>query len=96
MPTLAAMRRRGYPAAAIREFIDTVGVAKSDSFVEVELLEHIVRDQLNLTAPRRMAVLEPLKVVLITIQPTRKKNSTSPISRRIPRTPLHARCLLGV
>lgn len=64
MPSLAAMRRRGYPAAAVREFIDTVGVAKSDSFVEVELLEHIVRDQLNQTAKRRMAVLEPLKVVL--------------------------------
>ncbi len=64
MPTLSAMRRRGYPAAAVREFIDTIGVAKSDSFVEVELLEHIVRDQLNQTAKRRMAVLEPLKVVL--------------------------------
>ncbi|HOZ38381.1 MAG TPA: glutamine--tRNA ligase/YqeY domain fusion protein [Anaerolineaceae bacterium] len=64
MPTLSAMRRRGYPAGAIREFIDTVGVAKSDSFVEVELLEHIVRDRLNQTAKRRMAVLQPLKVVL--------------------------------
>jgi glutaminyl-tRNA synthetase len=64
MPTLSAMRRRGYPAGAIREFIDTVGVAKSDSFVEVELLEHIVRDRLNQSARRRMAVLQPLKVVL--------------------------------
>lgn len=64
MPTLAAMRRRGYPAKAIRDFIDTIGVAKADSFVEVELLEHIVRDELNLIAPRRMAVLEPLKVVI--------------------------------
>ena len=64
MPTLSAMRRRGYPAKAIREFIDTIGVAKSDSFVEVELLEHIVRDQLNQSAKRRMAVLQPLKVVL--------------------------------
>ena len=64
MPTLSAMRRRGYPAAAIREFIDTIGVAKSDSFVEVELLEHIVRDQLNQSAKRRMAALQPLKVIL--------------------------------
>jgi glutaminyl-tRNA synthetase len=64
MPTLSAMRRRGFPAKAVREFIDTIGVAKSDSFVEVELLEHIVRDQLNQTAKRRMAVLQPLKVVL--------------------------------
>jgi len=64
MPTLAAMRRRGYPAKAVRDFIDTIGVAKADSFVEVELLEHIVRDELNLIAPRRMAVLDPLKVVI--------------------------------
>ena len=64
MPSLSAMRRRGYPAKAVREFIDTIGVAKSDSFVEVELLEHIVRDQLNQAARRRMAVLQPLKVVL--------------------------------
>jgi glutaminyl-tRNA synthetase len=64
MPTLAAMRRRGYPASAIREFVDTIGVAKTDSFVEVELLEHIVRDQLNNTSPRRMAVLEPLRLVI--------------------------------
>ncbi len=64
MPTLAAMRRRGYPPQAIRKFIDTIGVAKSDSFVDVELLEHIVRDELNLTSKRRMAVLRPLKIVL--------------------------------
>ncbi|MGB4594863.1 MAG: glutamine--tRNA ligase/YqeY domain fusion protein [Anaerolineaceae bacterium] len=64
MPTLAAMRRRGYPASAIRKFIDLVGVAKSDSFVEMELLEHVVRDELNAMAPRRMAVLRPLKIVI--------------------------------
>jgi len=64
MPTLAAMRRRGYPPSAIRKFIDLVGVAKNDSFVEMELLEHVVRDELNAMAPRRMAVLNPLKVVI--------------------------------
>ncbi len=64
MPTLAAMRRRGYPPSAIRKFIDLVGVAKNDSFVEMELLEHVVRDELNALAPRRMAVLNPLKVVI--------------------------------
>ena len=64
MPTLAAMRRRGYPASAIRKFIDLIGVAKSDSFVEMELLEHVVRDELNALAPRRMAVLNPLKVII--------------------------------
>ncbi len=64
MPTLAAMRRRGYPPDAIRAFLEAVGVAKNDSFVDVDLLEHFVRDALNTRAKRRMAVLQPLKVVL--------------------------------
>ena len=64
MPTLSAMRRRGFPASAVRKFIDVVGVANNDSFADVELLEHIVRDELNQVAKRRMAVLKPLKVVL--------------------------------
>ncbi|MEL7645751.1 MAG: glutamine--tRNA ligase/YqeY domain fusion protein [Anaerolineaceae bacterium] len=64
MPTLAAMRRRGYPPEAIRSFLEAVGVAKNDSFVDVELLEHFVRDALNEKSKRRMAVLQPLKVVL--------------------------------
>ena len=64
MPTLAAMRRRGYPPQAIRKFIELIGVAKNDSFVEVELLEHVVRDELNLIAPRRMAILKPLKLII--------------------------------
>lgn len=64
MPTLSAMRRRGYPASAVRNFIDLIGVAKNDSFVEMELLEHVVRDELNTLAPRRMAVIRPLKLVI--------------------------------
>jgi glutaminyl-tRNA synthetase len=64
MPTLSGMRRRGYPAEAIRTFIDMVGVAKNESIVDVSLLEHCVRDHLNRTAPRVMGVLKPLKVVL--------------------------------
>lgn len=62
--TLSGMRRRGYPAAAIRAFCDSVGVAKANSVVDMAQLEHFVRDNLNYTAPRRMAVLDPLKVVL--------------------------------
>ena len=62
MPTLAGLRRRGIPPAAIRDFIGRVGVARSDNLVEVALLEHCVRELLNRTAPRRMAVLRPLKV----------------------------------
>ncbi len=64
MPTLAAMRRRGYPPAAIRDFCEKIGVAKADNMVEMALLEHCVRNQLNLKALRRMAVLEPLKVTI--------------------------------
>jgi glutaminyl-tRNA synthetase len=64
MPTLAGLRRRGIPPAAIRDFIGRVGIARSDNLVEVALLEHCMRELLNRTAPRRMAVLRPLKVVI--------------------------------
>jgi glutaminyl-tRNA synthetase len=64
MPTLAGLRRRGIPPAAIRDFIARVGVARSDNLVEVALLEHCVRELLNRTAPRRLAVMRPLKVVI--------------------------------
>jgi glutaminyl-tRNA synthetase len=65
MPTLSGMRRRGYPAEAVRRFIDMVGVSKNESLVDVALLEHCVRDNLNLTAQRVMGVIKPLKVVLV-------------------------------
>jgi glutaminyl-tRNA synthetase len=65
MPTLSGMRRRGYPAEAVRDFCNRIGLAKRDSMVDVALLEHCVREILNKTAPRVMGVLHPLKVVLI-------------------------------
>ncbi len=64
MPTLTGLRRRGLPAAAIRDFIGRIGVAKADYLVDMALLEHCVRELLNTTALRRMAVLRPLKVVI--------------------------------
>ena len=64
MATLCGMRRRGYPAKAIRDFVDKIGVAKANSVVDFGLLESCVRDCLNESAPRAMAVLEPLKVVI--------------------------------
>ena len=64
MPTLAGMRRRGYPPAAIREFCRRIGVTKSDGAVEYALLEFCVRQELEATAPRAMAVLDPVRVVL--------------------------------
>ena len=62
MPTLIGMRRRGYPAEAVKDFLARVGVAKADSQVEGNLLEHCVREALGDSAPRAMAVLNPLKV----------------------------------
>ena len=64
MPTLAGLRRRGVPPAAIRDFIGRVGVSKAANLVELAMLEHCVRELLNKTAARRMAVLRPLKVVI--------------------------------
>jgi glutaminyl-tRNA synthetase len=64
MPTLCGLRRRGCPPEAIRDFISRAGVAKADSTVDMRLLEHCMREQLNETAPRAMAVLEPLRVVI--------------------------------
>ncbi len=64
MATLSGMRRRGYPAAAIRDFCERIGVSKAYSVVDYGLLESCVRDRLNADAPRAMAVLRPLKVVI--------------------------------
>ncbi len=64
MPTLAGLRRRGVPPEALREFVRAIGVAKANSIVDVAMFEHAIRDVLNRTALRRMAVLRPLKVVI--------------------------------
>jgi glutaminyl-tRNA synthetase len=64
MPTLAGLRRRGVPPAAIRDFVKRVGVAKANSVVDVAMLDFSIREILNQSAPRRMAVLRPLKVVI--------------------------------
>lgn len=64
MPTLCGLRRRGYTPEAIRDFLNRVGVAKSDSVVDTAMLEHCVREDLNARAPRMMAVLDPVKLVV--------------------------------
>ncbi len=64
MPTIAGLRRRGYTPEAIRDFADRIGVAKANSIVDIALLEHCVRDDLNKRAERRMVVLNPLKVII--------------------------------
>jgi glutaminyl-tRNA synthetase len=64
MPTISGLRRRGVPALAIRDFVKRVGISKNDNTVEVALLDHCIRELLNKTAERRLAVLRPLKVVI--------------------------------
>jgi len=64
MPTLAGLRRRGYTPEAIRNFCERIGVAKNDSIIDMALLEHCLREDLNITSPRVIAVLRPLRVVI--------------------------------
>jgi len=64
MPTISAMRRRGYPAESIREFCDKIGIAKRENLIDVGLLEFCVRERLNKVALRRMVVFDPLKIVI--------------------------------
>jgi glutaminyl-tRNA synthetase len=64
MPTISGLRRRGFPAEGIRDFATMIGVAKADSVIEMGVLDYAIRNVLNRTAPRRFAVLDPLKVVI--------------------------------
>jgi glutaminyl-tRNA synthetase len=64
MSTISGMRRRGYPATAIREFCERIGVTKADNSVEMEILDACIREELNATSPRAMAVLDPVKIVI--------------------------------
>ncbi|WP_100613672.1 glutamine--tRNA ligase/YqeY domain fusion protein [Confluentibacter citreus] len=64
MPTISGLRRRGYTPTSLRKFVETVGVAKRDNVIEVSLLEFCIREDLNKTAPRVMAVLDPVKLVI--------------------------------
>ena len=78
MPTLAGLRRRGYTAQAIREFCHMIGVTKADSLVEMEMLESAIRTDLDRQAPRRMAVLEPLKVIIQNYPAEQTETLTAP------------------
>ncbi len=68
MPTLAGMRRRGFTPASIRNFCESVGVSRSESVVDMSMLEHAIREDLDRTAPRAMCVLNPLKVIITNIE----------------------------
>ena len=93
MPTIAGMRRRGFTPASVRNFCDMIGVSRSDGMVDVAMLEHALRDDLNKNAPRAMVVINPLKVVIENLPEDHKEMLTSPYhpelelgSREIPFT----------
>ena len=77
MPTISGMRRRGYTAESIRNFCDRIGVAKRENLIDVSLLEFCVREHLNKLAPRVMAVLDPVKLVLTNYPPDQTEDLTS-------------------
>ena len=64
MPTISGLRRRGYTAASIRDFSERIGVSKVNSLTDISILESSIRDDLNNTAPRSMAVINPIKLVI--------------------------------
>lgn len=78
MPTISGMRRRGYPAAAIREFCKRIGVTKQENTVELASLEACVRENLEINAPRAMAVIEPLKVIISNYDENKTEQLTAP------------------
>lgn len=78
MPTIAGYRRRGYTPASIRKFCDMIGVTKSDGVVDVAMLEHAIRDDLDKNAPRAMCVLRPLKVILTNYDESKTEQLTAP------------------
>lgn len=84
MPTLCGLRRRGYTPASIRNFIETVGVSTSNSVVDYALLEYCIREDLNKTAPRGMAVLDPIKLVIDNYEPGMTEEFTAEINPEEP------------
>jgi glutaminyl-tRNA synthetase len=78
MPTLAGLRRRGYTPTAIRAFCERIGVAKKNGVVDVSLLEHALREDLNATSPRVMGVLDPIKLVITNFEPDRVEELDAP------------------
>ena len=93
MPTISGLRRRGYTAAAIRDFCERIGVAKANGLVDVAMLEHCVREDLNAHANRIMAVLDPIKVV-ITNYPEDKTEMLA--CENLPNTDANIICHLAV
>jgi len=85
MPTISGLRRRGYTPEAIRAFCDRIGVSKVNSTVDIALLEYFIREHLNKTAPRVMAVLRPLKLIIDDYPEGRVRSWRPRTTRRTPR-----------
>ena len=91
MPTLSGLRRRGIPASAVRRFVTSVGVTKYNSVTDIALFENAIREELNLSSPRRLAVLRPVKIVLTNLAPgeviecdaTNDPQSENPTTRKV-------------
>jgi len=91
LPTLKGMRKRGYPPAAIREFCEQIGISRSDSVIDMSILEACVRDELNRTAKRALCVLEPLKVVITNYPENQVQELTASYNQNDPEA--HSRIL---
>lgn len=92
MPTVSGMRRRGYTAAAIRDFADRIGISKVDSTTEMSVLEAAVRDDLNVTAPRTMGVIDPIKVIIENYESELPETIQAPVHPQNPdmgKRPIH-------
>ena len=90
MPTISAFRRKGYTPSSIRTFCEKIGVAKRDNLIDISLLEFCLREELNTTAPRVMAVLHPLKLILDNYE---ENNTEELISENLPNDPSNTRVI---
>lgn len=84
MPTIRGMRKRGYPAVAIHQFCELVGISKSDSVIDMNVLEACVREELNRTAKRALCVIDPIKIVLLNYPEDKIEHLTSAFNQQLP------------
>lgn len=84
LPTIRGMRHRGYPPESLRKFCETVGISRSDSVIDMSVLEECVRESLNQSAPRALCVIDPIKVVIVNYPDVRKEYLEAPCDPRNP------------
>ena len=84
MPTLQGIRRRGYTPSALKLMVERVGISKQNSLLDISILEDALRDDLDASAPRRMAVIDPLRMVLTNLEADHEETLSLPNHPRIP------------